>query len=270
MKLGLVSDLHLEGSNCDLFTRDADVMVVAGDVLAGEASPTCTTGVDWLLRKFPDPTVPVVYVPGNHEFENQTLAATVAKLRQAAEGSHVHVLYNDVFVHQGVRFLGTTLWTDFELFGAGSRAMAMDAVGRLIHDFSCIRRDVPVRGESPFITPARIAQEHGTAVQWLEFHLRRHRHADGPTVVVTHHAPSARSVAPVFKDNLTSAYYASRREDLVAEADLWCHGHMHMSFDYRVGDDPGMGRVVCNPRGNSGRFNLHQNTAFQNPRILEV
>lgn len=270
MKLGLVSDLHFEHSNCDLSAEAVDVIIAAGDVLAGEYSTSSVTGVDWLLRKFPDPAIPVVYVPGNHEFENQTLPGTVDKLRRAAAGTHVHVLYNEAWVHEGVRFLGTTLWTDFDLFGEASRPMAMDAVKTMIYDFSCILREDRRPNENPFVSPGRIRQEHEQAVAWLEFQLRRHRHPDGPTVVVTHHAPSARSVAPVFAKNLTSAYYASRLDDLVAEANLWCHGHMHMSFDYRVGDESGLGRVVCNPRGNSKRFNLHQNSGFENPKVLHV
>lgn len=70
---------------------------------------------------------------------------------------------------------------------------------------------------------------------------------DGPTVVVTHHAPHPGSVHPGFTNDLLTPSFVS---DLSSEIerwqpDLWVHGHVHDSFDYRVGRT----RVLCNPRG---------------------
>jgi len=47
--------------------------------------------------------------------------------------------------------------------------------------------------------------------------------------------------------SVPSAAFASNMEDLIFETgpDLWVHGHIHDSSDYRIGKT----RVICNPRG---------------------
>lgn len=108
MKLHILSDLHLSLGPLELQDNDADAVVVAGDI----ARPK--DAVAWLraLRK------PVMYVPGNHEFYGGSIAGTRAALRELCAGTNVHLLDNDEVIFDGVRF-GTTLWTDFMLFGAG-------------------------------------------------------------------------------------------------------------------------------------------------------
>ena len=69
---------------------------------------------------------------------------------------------------------------------------------------------------------------------------------DGPTVVVTHHAPHSLSVAPRFASDWATCGFASALSDSFFEVPvLWIHGYTHTTFDYRVGNC----RVVCNPRG---------------------
>jgi Icc-related predicted phosphoesterase len=87
-------------------------------------------------------------------------------------------------------------------------------------------------------------------------------------VVVSHHAPSPRSVAPRYGADLVSAAFASDLESLIEhyEPDLWIHGHTHDSFDYQLGRT----RVVCNPRGYvSSQGNL-ENSRFDPELIIEI
>jgi len=66
-------------------------------------------------------------------------------------------------------------------------------------------------------------------------------------VVVTHHAPSARSLTYQEPSWLLDSAYASNLDHLMGEerVRLWVHGHTHLATDYEV-----MGtRVVSNPRG---------------------
>ncbi len=64
--------------------------------------------------------------------------------------------------------------------------------------------------------------------------------------VVTHHAPSARSVAPRFASDLLTPAFASNLEHLMDGqcAVLWIRGHTHDPFDYEINGT----RVICNPR----------------------
>jgi Icc-related predicted phosphoesterase len=69
----------------------------------------------------------------------------------------------------------------------------------------------------------------------------------GKTVVVTHHAPSSKSVPPRYAHDLLTPAFASNL-DVLMDGDrtaLWIHGHMHDPFDYEICGT----RVVCNPRG---------------------
>ena len=76
---------------------------------------------------------------------------------------------------------------------------------------------------------------------WLE------RTVQEGDVVVTHHLPSRRSVAPQFAGDPLNAFFLCDMERLIlARQPLWwIHGHTHHPFDYQLGQT----RVVANPRG---------------------
>jgi predicted phosphodiesterase len=245
LKLNILSDLHLSVCPLESPDNDADVIVVAGDVARPGAA------VAWLLglRK------PVFYVPGNHEFYGGSIAGTVAELKRRCAGTSIRVLDNDEVVFGGVRFLGTTLWTDFMLFGDGEqRAAAVQEAVKFMRDFSRIR--VREADERPF-SPADSTELFDKHAAWLERALAEPY--AGPTVVITHHAPSPRSIHPRFAGSLLNACFVSAAERLVDgdRVRLWIHGHTHDSFDYVLNGT----RVVCNPRGYA------KNETNENPRF---
>lgn len=249
MKLNILSDLHLSAAPFALPDNGADVVILAGDI----ARPC--DAVAWAARL----DKPVLYVPGNHEFYGDTLDGAVTRLREACSGTQVRVLDDDEAVLGGVRFLGSTLWTDFRLFGDGdARAAAMREGQRWIRDFTRIRTaDAP---EATF-TPERSAALFDTHARWLAERLAI-PHA-GPTVVITHHAPSPSSIHPRFAGSPLNACFVSDAEHLLdgTRASLWIHGHTHDSFDYVVNGT----RVVCNPRGYA-RDGSNENPSF-NPDL---
>lgn len=111
MKVNILSDLHVGFSAHDTPLNDADLAILAGDI----APPR--QAAQWAMRL----TKPVVYVLGNHELYGSSIEAATGELKRLCAGTQVHVLDNDEVVIDDVRFLGTTLWTDFLLFGAGAR-----------------------------------------------------------------------------------------------------------------------------------------------------
>lgn len=238
MNLHTLSDLHTEFADFDLPDTDADVIILAGDIGVG------TSGLDWLSRQRRDS--PVVYVPGNHEFYHHDLIL-VDELRSRAS-SDVHVLDNEALVLGDVRFLGSTLWTDFGLFGEMGKQFSMQRARLCMNDFALIRMD-----GRPF-TPGDSIALHEASRSWLVEKLAEP--FDGRTVVVTHHAPSARSVPPRFATDVLTPAFASNLGALLdgTRVALWIHGHMHDPVDYAVNGT----RVICNPRGYpgepSGRF----------------
>jgi hypothetical protein len=146
----------------DAFERpqtDADVVVLAGDI----ARPR--EAVAWAMEF----AQPVLYVAGNHEFYGGSIEGTLAELKRLCEGTHVHLLDDSELVLEGVRFLGTTLWTDFGLFGAGERKAAATAEAtRFLRDFSRIRRSESAI--APF-TPEDAAALFDRHARWLETKL---------------------------------------------------------------------------------------------------
>lgn len=253
MKLNILSDLHLSLGPLAIPSNDADMVILAGDIARPKEAVSWATGF----------AKPVLYVPGNHEFYGNSIAATANELKQLCAGTNIRVLDNDAVVIDGVRFLGTTLWTDFMLFGDGEqRAAAMREAVTFMRDFSRIRIDETA--DAPF-TPADSAALFAIQSRWLEGKLSE-PHA-GPTVVITHHAPSRQSIHPRFTGSLLNACFVSDAERLIdgARARLWIHGHTHDSFNYLLNGT----RVVCNPRGYA-KDGANENTLFDPDCMVEI
>ena len=107
MELQILSDLHIEFAPYEMIDTDADVVVLAGDIHLGER------GFKWARDNIPDKVV--VYVLGNHEFYKAATPRLIEKLTDRAAGTNIHVLENRSVAIGGIRFLGCTLWTDFDL-----------------------------------------------------------------------------------------------------------------------------------------------------------
>lgn len=257
MKIRLLSDLHLEFSDLTPPPVEADVVVLAGDIHVKQG------GVAWAANHFPN--TPVIYVPGNHEYYRGSLVNTLRKMKQAAEGTSVHVLDAESLVVNGVRFLAATLWTDYRL--TGNQPLAEWDARQTLQDFKHVRDEHYSR-----LTPQRVLREHARARGFLQQALEEP--FDGPTVVVTHHAPSELSIHPRYKDSKDhiSAAYASRLDMLMGVPKLWLHGHTHDCFDYDIYGT----RVVCNPRGYGEKgkvddeLNPDINADFDPTLVLEV
>jgi predicted phosphodiesterase len=253
MKLQVVSDLHLSAGGFDLPDCTADWIVLAGDI--SRPAEACA----WAQRL----GKPVVYVAGNHEFYGGSIDGTLAALRQHTAGTDVHVLEGDELVVNGVRFLGATLWTDFAIFDAsGQRAQAKDQALAQIRDFSRIRA---MEASERLFSPADAVRRFRRSARWLKRKLDEP--FDGRTVVVTHHAPSIKSIHARFAGSLLNACFVSDAEYLLGEdrVRLWIHGHTHDSFDYSVAGT----RVICNPRGYA-KQGVNENAAFDAAFVAEV
>lgn len=251
MRILTLSDLHLEFSSLDIDTANADVIVLAGDIHLG------TRGIPWIRAQSRE--LPVIYVPGNHEFYKGEHSRVLRDLRAACAATpNIHLLDMDKIMIGDVEFLGATLWTDFALYrnterGAGA-AEGYAAQG--MSDFTGAIR-FETHGVFRKLQPQDTIRMHIVARQWLNTELQV------PTqrkrVVVTHHAPSERSVAPQYRGDALTPAYASDLDVLVHMADLWIHGHMHDSADYVLGKC----RVICNPRGYAPRGRSAENAAFK-------
>lgn len=259
VRLLVQSDQHIEQSDWSL-PRPLPPHDVA--VFPGDLSSPLTEALRLIARER-DAGIGlarhVVFVPGNHEFYGVEMQGELAEGRRLAGDLGIHLLDGDAVVIHGVRFLGATLWTDYALYGTPSGSMGVASVE--MNDHRWIGW-----GAEPF-TPTHARAIHEARLGWLDSALAE-PHA-GPTVVVTHHCPSPRSVHRRFKGDPLNPAFASNLEDLMLRhrPALWLHGHTHASFDYRVGDT----RVLCNPKGyGPNRLRGIENIGFDQDLVVEV
>ncbi|MDP2341356.1 MAG: metallophosphoesterase [Deltaproteobacteria bacterium] len=231
MKIHVLSDLHVEFAPFVPPPTDADVVVLAGDIGVGHG------GADFARAAFLDK--PVLYVCGNHELYRQSLSL-IGALKEKHAGTNLHVLDDDAVIIGGVRFIGSTLWTDFDVFGEDRRDEAMVTADVCMNDFRLIENDDGSRFQ------ARHARAlHLKSRAFLTDHLALP--FDGPTVVITHHGAFREVNAERYRGDLLSAAFTSDLEPLIdgTRVNLWISGHTHHCIDVVKNGT----RMVANQRG---------------------
>lgn len=264
MKIQIASDLHLEhlqpnwpGERIISPALDADVLVLAGDIADGATGFKLFS--NWCNSRTNKAT-PIIYVAGNHEFYGHVLAPMREKMREAAAVNGIHFLENEAIEIDGVRFLGTTLWTDYRLFPNFTQQQSMDRAQRGLNDHNLIRT-----GHCRFSAQDALELHH-VARGWLKTELAKP--FAGKTVVVTHHGVHPLSVHPRYQDDLLTAAFVSDLSEHLPHIDLLCHGHVHDGVDYQVGRC----RVVANPAGyilNRGWATSRESFRFENQTFNE-
>jgi predicted phosphodiesterase len=255
MRLQLASDLHLERDPRFLLPAapGADTLVLAGDIGSYQAGSRLSEADDFGLARFAPgaagvPWQRVLYVPGNHEYDGFEFDQAHARLRATCERLGITWLEREVLVIEGVRFIGTTLWTDFEALarGQGTMTQQMQALEKAYRAANFyLRRFTATRDGEPMLAEQwrEVALE---CQQWLRAALLEP--FAGTTVVVTHYAPSLRSADPRYGLTPGTAGFCNALDDLLDHADLWLHGHLHCASDYRGGRGERC-HVVANPLG---------------------
>lgn len=240
MKLQLLSDLHLETETFDPQPAPgAELLVLAGDIDASWAG----------LQRFAGWPVPVLFVPGNHEFDGRAFEQVLPALRELCQALGIRLLHRQTCLLRAasgevLRFVGVVRWSDFDLFGAAQRERAMRAARYFMQLMAATR-------SGRAFDPEGVRDEGLADRAWLDAELQRPaRGRWSRTVVVTHFAPSLRSADPRYGLQPGTASFCNADDDLIPRADLWLHGHLHCRHDYHV-ERPGAHptRVVCQARG---------------------
>ena len=263
MRIHIISDLHLEFASYNVQGLEADVIVLAGDISVG------MKGLEWAAKLLSRTKAHIIYVAGNHEFYHYEIHSLRKVMREYCsapigwdgdDGQHrLHFLDDDEIVIKGIRFLGSTLWTDFKLFGEDMKQECMLEGQQCLNDFRLINC-----GEWAF-TALDSIELHNKSVQWLTHKLKKDKF-DGQTVVVTHHLPSADSVVTRYKKEFLSSCFASNLDNLLGYSVLWIHGHTHDSLDFVSRGT----RVICNLRGYSRYDKVNENGLYDPKLIVEI
>jgi len=249
MKLQLLSDLHLE-SHLNFRAEPlpgADMLILAGDIGSYQQGSRLTD-LDFGLGRFSPRNgwpVPVIYVPGNHEYDNVDFDETHQRLRALCDELEIVWLERETRVIEGVRFVGTTLWADFDALvePTDSLAEALKKRGKAMRaaDFY-LEKAATMRNGELFLA-AQLREQALACQEWLTQALAEP--FDGTTVVVTHFAPSLESGDPRYGLTPGTAGFCNALDALLPHAQLWLHGHLHCPSDYMKNGC----RVVANPLG---------------------
>jgi predicted phosphohydrolase len=249
MKIKLLSDLHVEFLPYEVKWSEEDILILAGDI-----SPNIyalITIVKEYLRSAPN-YVQVLFVLGNHDYYGRTIEKTEDKWRNI-KISRFNFLQNSSVVIQGMRFAGTTMWTD--LNGGNDK----DICRKNVRDFSAITN----------FTTRDFMTLHATSRDWLKEEVEN---SNEPVIVITHHLPSKRSIHEKYTTNQVTASFASNDlEDIIKHPSvvLWCHGHTHSSCDYEDNET----QIMCNPRGHATIINntlIVENNEFEDNYIIDL
>jgi hypothetical protein len=243
MILQPMSDLHSDFPGFKGYPAPApgaSVIVVAGDMRQGLAAALRE------LRAAYPPPLEVVVVAGNHEFwARPALPAAIDEGRRVAADIGLRYLENDVAIiggETGVRFAGCTLWSDYGLFGEASRAAAMHAALEGMRDHKRIKWS-----SNPWarFRPQEARALHLTSLAFLEAVLATHH--PGPTVLVTHFAPTIDAVSPPHREGLLAPSACTELTPLIDryQPAAWISGHTH--FSYRLRRGPTL--MLSNPLG---------------------
>ena len=194
--------------------------------------------------------MPVLFVPGNHEFDGRDVDQAAIDLRAFCDSLGIRMLHRDSVViadDQGrrIRFCGTVRWSDFDLFGEAGRAKAL--ARRLV---------LPARDGRDAPRPA--VRRRGRARAGAGVPRLAGAHAAGVAAGALGHArwrsrisrPACAAPIRATGRQPTTASFCNADDDLIPRADLWIHGHLHCRHDYLV-PRPGLhaSRVVCQARG---------------------
>jgi hypothetical protein len=278
VKIQLLSDLHLE-SHPDYHARPApgaDLTVLAGDIGSYQRGSRLP-GADFGLERFSPRAhwpVPVLYVPGNHEYDNLDFDETHARLRETCERLGIAWLEREAVQLGGVRFIGTTLWSDFDALALAPGEPRTDTVKLLKQRHKAYRAANFYLQKAATLRHGQLMLADGwrelalACQQWLREALGEP--FDGTTVVVTHFAPSLRSADPRYGLVPGTAGFCNSLDELLPLADFWLHGHLHCPSDYRVaapGRPGGQCRVLANPLGYASKGEQH---AFREDFVFAV
>jgi Icc-related predicted phosphoesterase len=254
MKVQIFSDLHVDVYPIKPITivPGVDLVIVAGDTCEG------VLHAFEHLRRIVPMNIPIAMVLGNHEYYRRFIPDELALARSQAAAHNICVLENDTVELGGVRFVGATLWTSYQVYGEANAARVMSACAKGMNDYRLIGWQ-----KKPWLRfrPQEAALLHHRSKTTITETLAAP--FVGPTVVVSHHAVHWDSILPRFRsDPVTGAFVSDLSELIEAyQPTLWVHGHVHNSSDYLVGKT----RVLCNPHGYGT-----ENATFDDSLVVEL
>ena len=270
MKLQILSDIHLDVNRKYPFSLpDSDTFAI----IAGDISAYVDESIKWIHENIKNG----VFVEGNHiGYSNKKHSIQFYQSELEKEfpiDASVSYLYDNYKVIGDYVFVGGILFTDFKLFGEGTVFFSKQNSVLTLNDYEynrfnpAYKRPTNEQDHYPLVQKVKpndyVSMFYDT-VKAIENACEMF--PDKKIIVVTHHAPSEKSIGVMYQTSKSNASYASNLENFILDhpnIKLWCHGHIHTNSDYMIGDC----RVICNPRG----YEMYEkNNGFDSRLIVEI
>lgn len=252
MRITYMSDLHLEFGNpiLPMNKNNADVLILAGDIFLAydfiDQNPKRRKLYDKFLSHISEQFPMVIIVAGNHELYRW-------RMKEFEKyGSHLDVLRKEIFKYRNikfmendymdigdVRFVGSTLWTDF----GNANPLIMDQARYGMNDYA-----------TSMYTPDDTLLWHHDSMHFIRRVVGGHK----KVIMISHMAPSYMSVNPAYAGHPMNPAYATELFDFISDNPqivAWFHGHMHHTNRYQIGNT----WILTNPYG---YHNHDQNRQF--------
>lgn len=241
MKINLMSDLHLEfiqNENDIMDVGSGDVLLLCGDILVSkyvEKSKIYNKFLSECSKNYEK----VLYIFGNHEYYGGDIVQVDAWLP-----NYISEKFNNITVLNGTSYtlndawivVGATLWTNYN----DEDPLVMLNTKRSLNDF----QRITFSGKS--LRPEFIVDLNKEHLQAIKNTVSTN--ANKNIIVMTHHAPSSRSIHEVYRFSVINGAYANNLDNFISEntnIKYWLHGHTHFGWDYKINQC----RVICNPYG---------------------
>lgn len=244
MRVKILSDLHLNAyDKFQYIPLDEEVCILAGDIGEG------MEGVKWALRNIPN-HIRVLYVPGNHEYYgHEYFTLNNAFKVHNNKGTHVRVLLNESEIWGGVKFVGSTLWTNFNYYSGEFSYRHAEAWKKGLNDSGWIKYG------NHNISINNMVSLHQDALDFLA--------KEEGDVLITHYCPHTSVHERWLNHQLTPGFASRIPYNIMSKFGIHIHGHTHDFFDYTTPDGR---RTICNPKGND----IWDDSKFQPNFILEI
>jgi predicted phosphodiesterase len=258
MKIKLISDIHLEHSQTYEtfpYLGTGDILILAGDILCAKHL-TKNGFLNQLYRTFLNDCSNnfrhVLYVLGNHEKYGYNWEGAYNKIKEALP-SNISLLENESIAIDNWTFIGFTFWTDFR----NCNPLDMIESSTRINDY----RSIQIGNNYRKLRPEDTYNFNQKSRTYLKEQLESLKEN---VFVISHHAPSFRSVPEKFRASKINSAYCNNMDEFIMDhpqIKYWVHGHTHTTQDYNIDQC----RVLCNPGGYPG-----EHTNFNPEFILRI
>ena len=266
MKIRILSDLHLDINNDIPFSlTDKDIFTI----ICGDISGNLNQTIDWIKNNLHQG----IFVEGNHigyDSEHSIQYLENMLYKQFPTTAPITYLKDIYKIVDNIVFVGGILWSDFGLYGKEWKSLYKIYATQLMNDFKYNYVNLEYQNQENELNFADLLQNEqirklrsSDAEQMFEHTLQNikntcERFPDKKIVVVTHHAPSIKSIPDIYLTDKTTPAFASNLEQFILDhpnIKIWCHGHIHTACDYQINQC----RIICNPRG---YVKYHENSGF--------